>query len=164
MTDRKRSDALEKAIGEWQESLFRFAFYRTGSLADAQDIVQNVFLKLYDSSIDLSTVSSVRSYLYRSVANASLNYHRNKRPTVAPESVALQAEDNDDGWIGEYERISGLLDSLPAEQAEVIRMRCIAGLAFAEIAEVIDIPVTTAKSRFKYGIDKLKSKIRRDIL
>lgn len=41
----KRLDELERVIELYQDALFRFAFFRTGSLADSQDIVQNVFLK-----------------------------------------------------------------------------------------------------------------------
>ena len=40
----KRLDELERVIELYQDALFRFAFFRTGSLADSQDIVQNVFL------------------------------------------------------------------------------------------------------------------------
>ena len=44
----KRLDELERVIELYQDALFRFAFFRTGSLADSQDIVQNVFLKMVE--------------------------------------------------------------------------------------------------------------------
>ena len=56
----------------------------------------------------------------------------------------------------EIERIKVLMRHLPEEQAEVISMRTAQNLSFAEIAEILDIPTTTVKSRFAYGIDKLR--------
>jgi RNA polymerase sigma-70 factor (ECF subfamily) len=61
--------------------------------------------------------------------------------------------------VEEYKRIEGLLKDLPDEQAETIRLRVWDEMSFADIAEIMEVPVTTVKSRFKYGIDKLKSKI-----
>ena len=54
------------------------------------------------------------------------------------------------------DKIKRLLRELPAEQSEVIMMRTAQHLSFAEIAEVLDVPISTAKSRFAYGIDKVR--------
>jgi RNA polymerase sigma-70 factor (ECF subfamily) len=56
----------------------------------------------------------------------------------------------------EYRRIEKLLQTVPDDQAEIIRLRVLDNLSFIEIAGLLVIPVTTVKSRFKYGIDKLK--------
>ena len=61
--------------------------------------------------------------------------------------------------IEEYNRLEKLLCELPDEQSETIRLRCFDNLSFVEIAEIIEVPVTTIKSRFKYGIEKLKNRI-----
>ena len=52
--------------------------------------------------------------------------------------------------------IERLMALLPDEQSEVIRLRIYGGRQFSEIAAICDIPITTAKSRFRYGIDKLR--------
>ncbi|MDD4385927.1 MAG: sigma factor-like helix-turn-helix DNA-binding protein, partial [Bacteroidales bacterium] len=54
-------------------------------------------------------------------------------------------------------RLEELLKVLPEEQSEVIRLRIFDSLGFVEIASILETPVTTIKSRFKYGIDKLKA-------
>ena len=59
----------------------------------------------------------------------------------------------------EFQRIQYLLNSIPEEQAEVIRLRTIDDMSFVEIAELLKLPVTTIKSRFLYGISKLRSKV-----
>lgn len=56
----------------------------------------------------------------------------------------------------EAERIAALLDRLPEEQAEVIRLHTFASLRFTEIAQTLQLPASTVKSRFHYGIERLK--------
>jgi RNA polymerase sigma-70 factor, ECF subfamily len=165
---RGKLEELENVITEFQDQLFRFAFFRTGSLADSQDIVQEVFMKLYKENNHLSTVINLRFYLFRSIANACIDYQRKNKKlkfetldkVVIPND--LNEKDASHGLIlaEEYRRIEELLRKLPADQAETIRMRVLDELSFTEIATVQGIPVTTVKSRFKYGIDKLKQSLK----
>ena len=160
---------LEIVITEFQDQLFRFAFFRTGSYSDSQDVVQEVFIKLYNDNKNLNTIRNIRYYLFRSIANACIDYQRRNRKskfmTLEMEKVRQITDERDAAYQmllnEEYQRIEGLLFTLPFEQAETIRMRVLDDLSFTDIAEIQDIPVTTVKSRFKYGIDKLKSKVIR---
>ena len=152
---------LERIICEHQDGLFRFAFFRTGSLSDSQDIVQSVFLRMYERKSDLSKVENLKNYLYRSISNSCLDYLRKKQRIKAQplDSVVMAAEENESDEITrEYLRIREMMESIPEEQANIILMRTVDGLAFTEIAEILSISVSTVKSRFKYGIDKLKLK------
>jgi RNA polymerase sigma-70 factor (ECF subfamily) len=160
---------LEIMITEFQDQLFRFAFFRTGSYSDGQDIVQEVFIKLYRDNKNLNAIRNIRYYLFRSVANACIDYQRKNRKTkfvtLEMEKVRQITDERDAAHqmllAEEYQRIEDKLSTLPFEQAETIRMRVLDDLSFTDIAEIQDIPVTTVKSRFKYGIDKLKSKVVR---
>jgi RNA polymerase sigma-70 factor (ECF subfamily) len=161
MSERKR-DELESVIDQYQDGLFRFAFFRTGSTDDSQDIVQRVFLKLYDRHGDLAAIENMKSYLYRATANACADRHRRRqshRTVPLDYAVALAGEERADAVTaqGEYERVDAILRHLPDEQAEVVRMRTVDGFSFVEIADVLQIPPATAKSRFRYGIEKLRS-------
>ena len=166
---RNRLKKLEQVIVEFQDQLFRFAFFRTGSLPDAQDIVQDVFIKLYNETAYLDKVDNLKGYLYRSISNACIDYSRRKsrRRFDTLESIPKKQEVGENTTsdnlmlMEEYSRIEMLLDGLPEEQSEIVRLRVFDGLSFVEIAQLQEIPVTTVKSRFKYGIDKLKSKIEK---
>jgi RNA polymerase sigma-70 factor (ECF subfamily) len=63
----------------------------------------------------------------------------------------------------EYQRICQLLDRIPSEQAEVIRLRYYGDKSFREIAVILDLPLTTVKSRFQYGIDKIRREVRSSV-
>lgn len=157
----QKLDRLEVLIETYQEGLFRFAFFRTGSSDDSADIVQGVFLRLYDRAGDLAAIANIKSYLYRSVANACADSHRrrqSKRTVPLDKAAHIHSDENPDyDATKEYERIDAILGTSPQEQAEVIKMRTVDSLAFTEIADILGIAVTTVKSRFKYGIDKLKT-------
>lgn len=160
-------EELGTVITEFQDQLFRFAFLRTGSFADSQDIVQEVFIKFYQENSHLCSVKNIKFYLFKSISNACVDYHRKTKKlkfevletitstSVLHEKDALQKMIQ----IEEYDRIEELLSELPNEQSEAISLRVLDNLSFAEIALILDVPVTTVKSRFKYGIDKLKTKI-----
>lgn len=60
----------------------------------------------------------------------------------------------------EFVRINKLLDTLPQEQSEIVRLKCHDDLTFKQIAELQDIPEATAKSRYRYAIMHLKNKLR----
>lgn len=146
-------------IGRWAElygaDLYRFARFRLGSIADAEDAVQDLFVRLATSSSDLGSVTSPRSFLIRSLRNLCID--RLKRRTLSLTSLTEKMDVVQENEAeNEVERIKLFMRQLPEEQAEVISMRTAQNLSFAEIAEILDIPTTTAKSRFAYGIDKLR--------
>jgi RNA polymerase sigma-70 factor (ECF subfamily) len=166
MSEQKRCE-LERVIDQYHEGLYRFAFWRTGSADDSRDIVQSVFVRLYDRHRSLAAIENMKSYLYRATANACADYHRRRQshktvPLTAAANVASDSNPDALTAEGERQRINTLLATLSAEQAEVLRMRTSDELTFAEIAEILQIPLATVKSRFRYGIDKLRSNILKD--
>ena len=155
-------EILEKLVEANQDYLFRFAYFRVGSREVAEDIVQNVFLKLIENCIDLSLMKSPRMYLFKMVSNRCIDYQRRETSHHVPldEVKGLMDEDEEDVALRqEYERIVALLDNIPFEQAEIIRMNTIDNLSFVEIAELLDLPVSTVKSRFVYGVNKVRAKL-----
>lgn len=157
-TDRMKE--LERIIGLKQDWLFRFAYLRVGKREDAEDIVQDVLLRLYRSKEGLTHIDDVERYLIRALRNACIDYIRRRPPVVmtALEGAAQILEDGDaDKEIHEeYERINKLLQMIPPEQAEIVRLHCNDGLTFRQIAEVLDLSEATAKSRYRYAIDKIR--------
>lgn len=152
---------LERIVDRRQDSLYRFAYIRTGSQADAEDIVQDVLLRLFHSDCNLDRIDDVERYLWRAIANRCCDYHRHRRNATLPtERAAALADDSGDQELREeYERIAGLLATLPEEQAEVIRLKTSDSLTFARIAEITGTTEATVKSRFRYGIGKLRKLI-----
>ena len=136
--------------------LLRYACYRLGNADDAEDAVQDIFLQLHTKRQDAG------SYLYRSLSNFCTDRLRRRqvREFVPIEQVSHICEEQVENFEREFRLISTLLAGIPEEQAEVIRLRIHGNNSFSDIAAILDIPVTTAKSRFQYGIEKIRKGIK----
>lgn len=152
---------LEQVISSRQDWLFRFAYMRIGNRADAEDVVQNTFLKVFQKLDRLTSTDELERYLIQSVSNACKDYFRCKsiRTVALTEAEQLAEHDPDSAIHEEYLRISRLLDDLPPEQSEIIRLKCYDGLTFKDISVMEGIPEATAKSRYRYGIMNIQKKL-----
>ena len=162
MTDKtpQRLNELESIIVREQDMLFRFAYMRVGRRADAEDIVQDVFLKLFRSSESLSSVRNVRHYLIRSISNACKDFHRRKQDILPLEKAEREMVSDDDLKMHEeLLRFMALARTLPPEQRYVLYMKCIDGLKFREISDILDIPEATVKSRYRYAIQAIQKQL-----
>lgn len=153
---------LEDLVDRWQDRLFRFAYMRIGIREDAEDLIQDVFISVFNMMRDGKEIKDPGHYLMRSISNACASYQR-RNP---PQQISLDripeypAEEQDRDIHSEYLRITRLLDGLPAEQAEILRMKCYDSLTFREIAGILGIPEPTAKSRYRYAIQNLQQKLK----
>ena len=154
LNSKNNIELLARWVDEWQEQLFRYAFFRLGNRTDAEDVVQDAFLKI--ASIT-TPIANPKAYLFRIVANGCVDLMRhNSRLKPLEERIPTPSQSEDREAEEEFQRRARLLAKLPEAQSEVIRLHIHAGLKFTEIAELTEEPVTTIKSRFTSGIEKLK--------
>ncbi len=152
---------FDRLIEVTQDELIRFAFYRLGNRDDAEDLVQDVYVEAYRDRAKRSHVTGVRPYLFRMVGNRCVDFLRARsRQSGEPVQDEDTPVDNDAfSFVAareEAQALSRLLDSLCPKEAQVIRLRAFSDLSFAEIAEAVGSSVPTVKSRFRYGLSKLR--------
>lgn len=158
---------LGEFIKKNQNRLVRHAFFRLGNRQEAEDIVQEVMIRIYQEKESKRHIEKATSYAFQMVFNACVDNLRKKAKNNFEQLngknvlVAIDGSNRETEIIAkeEFLRINQLLSSIPAEQAEVLRLRIIDELSFVEIAEIMKLPVTTIKSRFSYGIIKLRTKV-----
>lgn len=153
----KKRNTISKIVEENLDYLFRFAFYRIGNREEAEDIVYEAILKLLEKDAKEIKLESVRFYLFRIVLNLCID----KQRTQDIHRVLIDEIDIEDDTIDiiekiEFERINNYLKNIEFREADIIRMKIMGDLSFVEISKILSIPQTTAKSRFKSGMIKLR--------
>lgn len=157
-------DEFRTLVDAYADRLVRYAFCRVGNLQDAEDAVQDVFVRTFQDPPHRRGGVRAGPYLFRSVANACTDLLRKrKRSAVVREEVGIQessggAESPSELALAadELRRAETLLGRLPQAQAEVIRLRVFDDLQLSEIAEVVGCSVNTVCSRLRYGFQKLR--------
>lgn len=158
---------FESLIERYQGPLVRYAFRRLGNIQDAEDAVQEVFVRGYVQMQGGRRVSDALAYLYRMAANVCTDVlRRRKRARWRPQRAETEPTADGGRSVADealkqesVQRIERLVARLPRRQAEVVRLRVWDGLRFEEIAQVFGCPVSTIKSRFHYALVKLRAVI-----
>lgn len=151
-----RTDALDGVWRACADQLYGLALWRTRSVSDAQDAVQEVFVRLARRGPKLSRVRDPRAYLLRMTRNAAADIASRRRDEPLGDEIPSLVElDSVESRI-DARRASVLIVDLPAGQREVVFLREFVGLSFRRIAEVCGIPLFTAASRHRLAIRRLR--------
>jgi RNA polymerase sigma-70 factor, ECF subfamily len=162
------SDALCGIYEKHKNDLLGLAIALSNNKTAAEDIVHDVFVSFAQSANKLQLRNNLKSYLSTSVANRVRNLGRDKiRPALDVEDleIAGPASNQPERLAMSNERlrkINSALTQLPYEQREVIILHFQSGLTFKKIAESQSVSVNTIQSRYRYGIDKLRSLLDTD--
>ena len=145
-------------------ALFAFALDLTRSEVDTADILQEIFCRLAARPELLRGVRDERAFLLRMVYTRVVDASRRRavRQRFADEAdpAALFAPAADPDETAFRESLAGALAELPADQRAVVHLKLWQGLTFEEIATALAIPPNTAASRYRYGLDKLRTLLR----
>ena len=152
-----RRKTVEEIIEDNLDYLVRFAYYRLNNKAEAEDIVYEGVLRLLEKDLSKINPESIRLYLFRIIYNLCQDRIRGKGRDMIPiESVDISENPDEPNEMDESDKFMIWLNSLPEGQSEIIRMNVIEELSFVEISEILSIPASTAKSRYKSGMEKLR--------
>lgn len=152
---------IEYVVSTYYNEIYTYLCRKMGNEIEAQDVTQEVFAKFFANIHSYKEMGKLRNYLLRLATNASNDVFRKNRPTVSFEeteeiadtqmSPMERVEQNE-----EKERVRLALQSLPAHQREVIILRFYHELSFWEIARITDSNLSTAKTRYRRGMESLK--------
>jgi RNA polymerase sigma-70 factor (ECF subfamily) len=157
---------LERIYDEHAPALFAFLLNFTRDENDTRDVLQEVFIKLARQPDLLAAARDERPFLLRLAHNAAIDLMR-RRGTRAKHHEAFGAEQlsvfaatSDPDETAFRTELAAALGELPAEQRAVVHLKLWASLTFEEIAASLEIPQNTAASRYRYGLDKLRARLR----
>jgi RNA polymerase sigma-70 factor (ECF subfamily) len=157
---------LQRLYDEHAQALFAFLLNITRDEHDTRDVLQDIFIKLARQPALLSGARDIRALLLRVAHNAYLDLLRRRgtrskyHEQFGAEQLSPFASDDNPDERAFREALSGVLGELPVEQRAVVHLKLWENLTFEQIAEALDIPPNTAASRYRYGLDKLRARLR----
>jgi RNA polymerase sigma-70 factor (ECF subfamily) len=149
------NEAFGLLVDRYKDAVYHTAYHIVGDWADAEDVMQEVFVKVMGHIARFQGSSSLKTWIYRITVNCSLNWRRQIRRYLLPGRlvVAEAAHDPEPEWvILEMRR-------LPAKHRTVLVLRYLHDLSEKQIAEILECPVGTVKSRIHYGLARLKERL-----
>lgn len=151
---------------DYYTNLSRFAYTYVKDEAIAEEIVHEVFVNLWQKQ-ELTEIESIRSFLYISVRNKSLNYLRDhKTRTLHENEFAMERERNSLYENNEYEHkqleqlVKDAVAELPEKCREIFELSRNENLTYQQIADQLNISAKTVENQISIAIKKLKTKLR----
>ncbi len=157
---------LDRIFEKHARELMAYLCGLTKCEATAEDALQAVFVELAKRLDRLGNVTKLRAYLFAMARNEAMNLLGRVRrekdlgaravlPLVEPAPDAVEKAE-------EIERLNAALHKLSDEQREVVILKCVEGFTFAEIGELLNIPLNTAASRYRYAIEGLRELMEKE--
>jgi RNA polymerase sigma-70 factor (ECF subfamily) len=158
-------DAASGLVDRYQQRLFNVALRMVGNVQDAEDVTQTVFLNAFLKLRTYDPTYRFFSWIYRMTVNESLNALKRRRRLVA------LAEESDipapgapaDRTTEAEDRVGRALQQLRPDDRAVVVLKHFLSFSYEEIAEVLEVPVKTVKSRLFEARERLRLALREPV-
>ena len=161
--------AWEKLVKRYEGRIYNLGLRLTGNASDAMDLMQDVFLGVYQNLHRFRGDAKFSSWIFRIAHNKAVDLNRRKKLFVTPRNTEDDEDPavnipSDDDMEPDYrmdqqqlnQQVQQMLALIPHEQRLVVELKVYQSLTFEEIADMQDISVNTAKTRFYTALKKLK--------
>lgn len=157
------------------DALYTFAYHLTYNEEDANDLVQETYLKAYRFLDRYEAGTNAKAWLFRILKNAFINEYRkkSKQPNRVDIDDVTSISDEEDTNYSSYldlreemfqgmmgDEVTNAINSLPVDFRTVILLCDIEGFTYEEIAKIVDIPIGTVRSRLHRARNMLKDKLK----
>ncbi|MBN2105220.1 sigma-70 family RNA polymerase sigma factor [bacterium] len=168
-------NAFNTLIWRWEKPIYNFVLRTIGNRELAKDLCQSVFIRMYKQLKTLKDPEKFSSWVYRIALNLCKDEFKKKRIRRLVSFDALTDEDTNQNrvkWqfqdrsarspedLMQHQQVESIiknaLKKIPDEQRVVIVMKQYQGLKFTEIADILNEPINTVKSRLYYGLRAMK--------
>ena len=159
--DRK---AFEQLLDAFEARVYRLALRFTSDVSDAEDLTQEIFLAVYRSIGGFQGHSTLGTWIYRVAMNHCLDYRRKRKLDTLPldEELTLATQNWRDDPAASADRqelsarVEAAINRLSPVHRDVIILHELQGLTYQEVANTLDVPVGTVKSRLSNAFRRLR--------
>ena len=154
---------FERVWTQTADNVLAYMYCKCGRWADACDLLQNCYLRAFQGWENFDGRGTRNAWIFGIARKTCADWFRTKKRQDAVISLADMDEFNKavckNPNADEIEVIWSVVKGLDAEQREVIQLRFAAGLGYAEIAQTLDVPIGTVRSRLHRGLKEVREKI-----
>ncbi|MBC8046094.1 MAG: sigma-70 family RNA polymerase sigma factor [Fimbriimonadaceae bacterium] len=171
----KKDTIFNKEFLPHADALYNFAYHLVYDEEDANDLVQETFLKAYRFIDSYQAGTNAKAWLFKILKNAFINDYRKKvkQPVKVDYEKLFDYQETDDESYVEYvdlrqevfqgligDEITKAINELPVDFKTVILLCDVEEFSYEEIAKIVDIPIGTVRSRLHRARNILKEKLR----
>lgn len=151
--------SLEVLIKKYLNPIYGFIFKNVGNTAAAEDITQEVFIKIWKNLKKFDQKKDFKPWIFQIAKNASIDYLRKKKNIsyALPENLKEKSEDIIN-TLSDKKEVKEIIKNLPEKEVKLINLRFKDGLGFREISDILKEPIDTIKSRYRRIIIKIRKK------
>jgi RNA polymerase sigma factor (sigma-70 family) len=167
--DTQHKEKIGRIFHEEKERLFHFIRQKVNGTEDAEDILQDIFLKTLSGYSVTEPIENLAGWLYVSARNRIIDFYRTrkysrrlldqKEASTTLESLVVETHLNPETAFFRQlvvDTVSEAIESLPEKQREVVIWQMIEGRTFQEISEMTGESINTLLSRKRYAIQRLR--------
>lgn len=153
-----RNKTFTALVRPHMAAMYRAAWRWTRERQAAEDLVQDVLVKLVDRVEQMREVDQLRPWLVRIVYRQFVDHYRRQQrsPIMLAEVDEAQADDDPVTLTDRQQRLAAALDAINSDQRDVILMHDVEGYTAGEVATILEISIGTVKSRLHRGRRALK--------
>ena len=161
---RDRAASFDQVVRQREVQVLRTAFRILGNWADAEDVAQDVFLRLHKNGLKFANEAAIGGWLYRVTVNLCVDRTRSAKP--AQELTELPSRDRsaESAVLIEEKKqqLMAALATLPTKERAAVVLREIEGLSTAEVAEALGSSEVTVRSQISKAMVKLRGILNRE--
>ena len=157
---------LERIYDEHADGLYAFLLNLTRDEQDTRDLLQEIFVRIARRPGILERARDERHFLLALAHNAAVDWMRRRETRqryheqYGGQLPAVFADSTDADEKDFRSAVARALADLPPEQRAVVHLKLWEEMTFEQIAAILEIPSNTAASRYRYGLDKLRERLR----
>ena len=150
---------FEQEVIDNKETLYRLAYYYVKNHHDAMDILQESILKGYSNLSKIKDKDSIDKYLSRIIINTAIDFIRKNSKMIFTDDECLKEVESE---VNSSD-INYAVDNLEEDLKSIIVLKYFHGYKISEVAEILDISISTVKNRMHKALKQLRVEIKEEI-
>ena len=155
-----RNKGLDKLFKLYHRKLYGISYSILKNKDDAEEVLQIVLMKLIKMDSELLPNENEWTWIYSVMKNASINYIRKNKSTYDIDDMYyISSDDNNIENVLDKDRFNRIISCLKEDEKEIVSLKIISDLSFAEISDIVNMPEGTVKWKYYKSLNTVKSMI-----